>query len=101
VSHPATGVYCVRNSGFRPKVAIGSGSAPVRITSLMPTAFEPADFDTIVSASVLADPLPEVGPTICDTWSGPGGVRVYVYQTGGDEAAAGFVDRWFHILLKG
>jgi hypothetical protein len=50
---------------------------------------------------VLADPLPEVGPTICDTWSGPGGVRVYVYQTGGDEAAAGFVDRWFHILLKG
>jgi Collagen triple helix repeat (20 copies) len=100
VSHPATGVYCLRNLGFQPKVAVGNAGASIRLDPSSPSGYVAADFDTIVSTAVLVVPNPDHF-TFCDTEPGPSqaSVRIYLYQTGADAPDAGFVDRPFRILL--
>jgi Collagen triple helix repeat (20 copies) len=98
VSHPATGVYCLRNLGFQPKVAVGNAGASIRLDPS--SGYVAADFDTIVSTAVLVVPNPDQF-AFCDTEPGPSqaSVRIYLYQTGADAPDAGFVDRPFRILL--
>jgi Collagen triple helix repeat (20 copies) len=103
VSHPATGIYCLRNLGFQPKIALGNAGASIRIVDpSSPTGFVPAGFDTIISTAVLVVPNAQDWFAFCDTGVGPSqaSVRVYLYQTGADEPPAGFVDRPFQILLE-
>lgn len=100
VSHPTTGVYCLRNLGFQPKVAVGNAGASIRLDPSSPSGYVAADFDTIVSTAVLVLPSPDQF-AFCDTEPGPSqaSVRIYLYQTGADAPDAGFVDRPFRILL--
>jgi hypothetical protein len=101
VSHPATGIYCLRNLGFQPKIAVGNAAATLRSDPSAPGGFAPGGFDTIVSTAVLIVPSADTVLAFCDTDVGPSqaSVRIYVFQAGAYQTPAGLVDRPFSILL--
>jgi hypothetical protein len=97
VTHPRTGVYCLRGLGFDPKIVVGNGVAGLRADPVDVVA--PAQFDTVITTAVL--PLnPDSFLGVCDTALSPtqATVRLYVYAAGGP--SAGLVDRPFSILLE-
>jgi hypothetical protein len=94
VSHPATGIYCLRNLGFQPRAVVGTG--PATIASDGAGGFIATGYDTNVTASLLLT----AGAffVFCDDASTPpaerASVRIYV------AAPNGLVDRSFTVLLE-
>lgn len=92
VSHPATGIYCLRDLSFQPKIAVGNGAASIRIDG---TDVSAVGYDTIVTTNVVFVNA-NAFLAFCDTDVGDhmATVRIYVAQAG-----VGLVDRPFSILL--
>ena len=95
VSHPATGIYCLRNLGFQPRAVLGTG--PAGLTGDGAGGVAPALYDTNVTASILLA-SPGVLLAFCDTEATPvadrATVRIYV------SSPSGLADRPFTVLLE-
>lgn len=98
VTHPQTGVYCIRGLSFNPKIAVGNGIAGItalgeqRIISPSPSAH------TLVSAQTLGDTTGSVLAFCDDDDAGdsPDRAKVRIYTFAADGSLA---DRPFSILL--
>ncbi len=99
VSHPGTGIYCLRNLGFQPRAVVATGPAP--IVSDGAGGFVPAQYDTNVTANTRLA-TSDTFLVFCDVESTPAEeratVRIYVSQSGG--GAPALVDRPFTVLLE-
>jgi hypothetical protein len=95
VSHPAPGIYCLRNLGFQPRAVVATG--PAGLMSDGAGGIAPAQFDTNVTASILLLSL-DAFLAFCDTDTTPAAdrasVRIYV------SSPNGLVDRSFTVLLE-
>jgi hypothetical protein len=95
VSHPGTGIYCLRNLGFQPRAVVGIG--PAGLTSDGAGGVVPAGYDTNVTANLrLATDtsfLALCGDTAATPLAERAVVRIYV------AGPNGLVDMNFGILL--
>jgi len=94
VSHPGTGIYCLRNLGFQPRAVVGIG--PAGLASDGAGGVVPAGYDTNVTAS-LRLATADTFLAFCDTAATPPAERavVRIYVAGPN----GLVDINFGILL--
>src|SRR5512133_4358754 len=95
VSHPATGIYCIKGLPFQPYMAVAT--APAGIQSDGAGGFVPTGYDVNVTASTLDTAAnPDTILAFCDTpGAGASQVRVYVANSNG------LFDRGFSIVLDG